>query len=139
MLWSFIRQFSFDSGSIRLLIAIIISIILLTVLYIHFSDFVPFYAYPAIFIFVTISTIFLSHSKSPSNATLTCKNGHTHRAWVNLNPHGFVRNYLKGGITFHVNGEPIIRPERCPECGARWEVPHKHKKQNTSDHYGNMK
>ena len=55
-----------------------------------------------------------------TNATLTCKNGHTGRVWVNTS--------FRGGFymgTYKVSGSTIIIPDACPKCGAEWEVPDK--------------
>jgi hypothetical protein len=68
-----------------------------------------------------------------SNATLTCKNGHTGRVWVDL--FGWNSNDPdRNEIVYNVDGHDVrkyskITPEYCPECGAEWLVPNKHHKQ----------
>jgi hypothetical protein len=57
------------------------------------------------------------------NATLTCKNGHTSRVYVDTISPNRKRKW-GGGVDYWNVG--IIRPEECPECGAPWRVPHKH-------------
>ncbi len=61
-----------------------------------------------------------------TNATLTCKNGHKCRVYVNYSGDGWWYDPEKGGYVYHIGGEPAITPKTCPECGAHWEVPHKH-------------
>ena len=67
-----------------------------------------------------------------TNATLTCKNGHTGRVWVDL--FGRSSNDLeRSEIIYNVDGHDVrkyskITPEFCPECGAEWLVPDKHNK-----------
>jgi hypothetical protein len=66
-----------------------------------------------------------------SNATLTCKNGHTCRVWVNLIGWGPSYTMNKGEILYNVGGHDVRRdskvdPEFCPECGAGWLIPNKH-------------
>lgn len=131
LLW-FIQKYVAISRPIKFLIAIILPIFIMIILYVFFSDDFPILNliayFPAVFVFGFIGTLFLLNRKSPSNATLTCKNGHTCRVWINSNPHGFARSYTKGGVIFTVGEEPIIRPENCPKCGASWQKPHKHHK-----------
>jgi len=70
----------------------------------------------------------------PSNATLTCKNGHTCRVWVDLTgteSYYFPGNPAEGEMIYTVEGHDFrrksrIRPECCPKCGAEWLVPNKH-------------
>jgi hypothetical protein len=67
-----------------------------------------------------------------TNATLTCKNGHKSRVWVDLSGRSSI--YLeRREIIYNVDGHDvrkysIITPELCPECGAEWLVPDKHHK-----------
>jgi hypothetical protein len=76
-----------------------------------------------------------SHS---GNATLTCKNGHSCRVWVDL--FGWNSDYDEGfyynDIVYNIEGHEVrrdskVNPQFCPECGAEWLVPNKHK--NTRD------
>jgi hypothetical protein len=71
--------------------------------------------------------------RSTGNATLTCKNGHSSRVWIDLT--GWNSNYedgfYKNEIIYNVNGHDVridsnISPQVCPECGAEWLLPHKH-------------
>lgn len=72
---------------------------------------------------------------TPTNATLTCKNGHTCRVWVQFDGRGRWYDSEKGEYKLHIGGGPAVIPDTCPECGARWEVPHKHGKPITIQHH----
>lgn len=67
-----------------------------------------------------------------TNATLTCKNGHTGRVWVDLFDWSY-NNVERREIVYNVEGHDVrkyskVTPEFCPECGAEWLVPDKHHK-----------
>lgn len=132
----FIQKYVAISRPIRFLIATIVPIVIMIITYVcysnDFSDDFPSTSliayFPAVFVFGFISILFILNGKSPSNATLTCKNGHKCRVWINSKPYGFGRSYTQGGVVFDVGGEPIIQPENCPKCGAGWQKPHKHHK-----------
>jgi hypothetical protein len=76
-----------------------------------------------------------------TNATLTCKKGHTSRVWVNYSGRGIHQNDVHGdwGLSYRIGGSPTITPETCPECGAQWSIPHKHHehKLNLDEQYDN--
>jgi hypothetical protein len=76
-------------------------------------------------------------SDSPS-ARLTCKNGHICNVWVNMDwgdrsiyHHAPSVNdiiYDVGG--YEVRKNMKIVPDRCPKCGAGWQVPKKRSSRN---------
>jgi hypothetical protein len=73
---------------------------------------------------------FVSGDIETGNATLTCKNGHSCRVWVNLNGWD-VDDVGESGIIYNIDGHDIrnyskVSPVCCPECGAEWLVPSKH-------------
>jgi hypothetical protein len=63
------------------------------------------------------------------NANLTCKNGHTCRVLVNFSAPAYGENYMYRitGNPYLKPNAPYVMPESCPECGAEWVVPHRHK------------
>jgi hypothetical protein len=83
---------------------------------------------------IILNLLNLDSGHESSNATLTCKNGHTCRVWVDLTgteSSYFPGNPAKGEMIYSVGGHDFrrksrIRPECCPKCGAEWLVPNKH-------------
>lgn len=79
--------------------------------------------------------------KPITNASLTCKNGHTSRVWVDYSGGGWDQSDVHGiwGPSYRIGGSPTITPETCPECGAQWLTPQKHHehKLNLDEQYNN--
>jgi hypothetical protein len=71
----------------------------------------------------------LSLDGEGGNANLTCKNGHTCRVLVNFSAPAYGENYMYRitGNPYLKPNAPYVTPESCPECGAEWVVPHRHK------------
>jgi hypothetical protein len=128
-----------DNKSIKILIVAIVPIVVL-ILYIRFSYYFSLYDFSMIFIFANlVAMVLLLYQKHSSNATLTCKNGHTCRVRVNSSRRSWRQNNTEPDLIYPGGGEPTITPKRCPKCGADWQVPHKRDKPLTLDYYRNMK
>jgi hypothetical protein len=83
--------------------------------------------------FVSLILLKLDLGHEPSNATLTCKNGHTCRVWVDLTGREIYYPGNRGmdEMIYTVDGHDFrkklkVMPVCCPECGAEWQVPNKH-------------
>lgn len=72
--------------------------------------------------------VFKPVGKPISNATLTCKHGHTCGVWINYSGRGWYSHDEHGnwGLTYRIGGSPTVSPETCPKCGAPWSIPNKH-------------